>query len=87
MQDQLKRASISVVLNIAEGVGRFTKADKSHFYIISRGSAFEVIAVLQIIANQYSVDPNVLCHLRADFKEVVKMLFGLIKNVSPKPIL
>jgi four helix bundle protein len=44
---QLDRAATSVMLNIAEGSGRFTDKDKRNFYIISRGSLLECIAVLQ----------------------------------------
>ncbi len=33
--DQLRRASFSIMLNIAEGTGRFTKPDKRNFYVIS----------------------------------------------------
>ena len=38
---QIRRSSNSVTGNIAEAFGRKTRKDKSHFYIISRGSAFE----------------------------------------------
>jgi hypothetical protein len=41
LRDQLDRASVSIVLNIAEGSGRFTPAEKAHFYLIARGSAME----------------------------------------------
>ncbi len=50
LKDQLKRASISIVLNIAEGSSRFSYADRKNYFVISRGSAFECVAVLDIIS-------------------------------------
>ena len=41
LTSQIRRSSNSSTGNIAEAFGRKTKKDKSHFYIISRGSAFE----------------------------------------------
>lgn len=41
LTSQIRRSSNSVTGNIAEAFGRKTRKDKSHFYIISRGSAFE----------------------------------------------
>ena len=49
VRDQLQRASLSVVLNIAEGCGRFARAEKAHFYLIARGSAMECAAALDVL--------------------------------------
>lgn len=46
LADQLKRASLSVPLNIAEGNGKFNKAEKGKFYKIARGSSNECAAIL-----------------------------------------
>ncbi len=46
LRDQLTRASLSIPLNIAEGVGRVSAFDKAHFFAIARGSAMECGAVV-----------------------------------------
>jgi four helix bundle protein len=43
--DQLKRAALSVPLNIGEGAGKSTPADQAKHYVIARGSAMECGAI------------------------------------------
>ena len=45
LSDQLKRASLSIPLNIAEGTGKTKSNDKQKFYAIARGSAMECGAI------------------------------------------
>jgi four helix bundle protein len=49
VRDQLERASLSVVLNIAEAGGRRSRRDKARYYMIARGSATEVAALLDVL--------------------------------------
>ncbi|MBI4613424.1 MAG: four helix bundle protein [Planctomycetes bacterium] len=46
MADQLRRASLSIPLNIAEGSGKTTGADQRRSYAIARGSAMECGAII-----------------------------------------
>ena len=46
LADQLRRASVSILLNIAEGSGKLTFVDKAKFYGIARGSSMECGAAL-----------------------------------------
>ncbi len=46
MADQLRRASLFVPLNIAEGSGKNTAPDQRRFYSMARGSAMECAAII-----------------------------------------
>ena len=48
LADQLKRASWSIPLNIAEGCGKNRINDKKRFYAIARGSAMECAAIIDV---------------------------------------
>jgi len=52
LRDQLDRASIGIVLCIAEGAGRRSAPDKRRFYEMARGSATESAAVLDILRSR-----------------------------------
>jgi four helix bundle protein len=48
IRDQLKRAAMSVPLNIAEGAGKPTAPDRARFHGIARGSAMECGALVDV---------------------------------------
>ena len=78
LRDQLDRASVSIVLNIAEGAGRRTPADKAHFFTIARGSATECAAVLELLVARGFLTSPAHRHGRGLLVRVIQMLTRLI---------
>jgi four helix bundle protein len=82
VKDQLSRASFSIALNIAEGSGRFSKPDRRNFFIVSRGSVFECVAILDIMHDSGSIDKNVFDSFLQKGDELSRILYTMIKNLS-----
>ena len=80
MKNQLKRASMSVLFNIAEGSGRFTKPDRRNFFIISRSSVFECIAIIDLMKDFGEIEDSKYQQIYAMGEEISKMLFALITS-------
>ena len=71
LKNQFERASLSIVLNIAEGVAKLSAKDRKRFYQISLGSLNETLVILEIMENNILIKKGNL--VRAH-------LINLIKN-------
>lgn len=80
--DQLNRASLSIAANIAEGNGRFTKADRKHFFGIARGSAQECVPLLELAARRELIARDLHLELKDRLEEIARMLSGLINGLE-----
>ena len=74
LADQLKRATISIPLNIAEGAGKPTDKDRSRFHGIARGSAMECGAVLDLLLLQALAEPRTVNEAKSLLERLVAML-------------
>src|SRR4051812_45916991 len=90
LRDQLRRASQSIPLNIAEGCSRYTSKDKANFFRIARGSVFECVAILDV-AKKLELADRDLGELFRHLETIGRMLSGLINYIkgekykNPKP--
>ncbi|MCJ7449734.1 MAG: four helix bundle protein [Bacteroidales bacterium] len=78
--DQLRRASFSIMLNIAEGSSRFSHKDRKNFMVIARGSAFECVAILEYLYEMKELNQQSFDHFVKNLDEISRMLFGLIRK-------
>lgn len=80
--DQIRRASISITANLAEGSGRKSYKEKIHFIEIAFGSMTEVFCELQIACDLGYITIEQLDALRPQFTDVAKMLSGLRNSLA-----
>src|SRR4051812_3061278 len=80
LADQLRRAAVSGVLNIAEGYGRYHYLDCLRFYYIARGSITEVLSAL-ITCNELKYTVNELVKQRELCSSALRSLNGYIRYV------
>ena len=85
--DQLRRAVISIPSNIAEGSGRMTTKDQSHFYSIAYGSLMEVLAQLDVAWELEYITATEFETLELLINKEAKILSGLVakrNSLNPK---
>jgi len=82
VKNQLRRASLSIVLNIAEGSSRFSKPDRKNYSVIARGSVFECVAIFDILKDTGLMKTYEFNQLYSQAEEISKILFAMIKNLE-----
>jgi len=83
-KDQLDRASMSIPLNIAEGSGKFSGADRARFLEIARGSALECAACLDVLVARNLATAEEIAAQKESLVQIVQMLVGLLKKFSSR---
>lgn len=82
LTSQLKRASVSVASNIAEGTSRRTAVDFNRFLSMSLGSLFEIETQL-IIAQRIKLISNETCEIyKIKITELIKMIMAFKNHIK-----
>jgi len=79
---QIRRSSVSIPSNIAEGSGRESNKDFVRFLYISLGSLFEMQTQLEIAKNIEYLTEEEFNNLYEDSREIERMLVSLIKKLK-----
>ena len=85
MCDQLRRASVSITSNIAEGVNRFSVKDKAHFVEIAFGSMMEVSSQMEIAEELGYITMEERLSMDALVEEEARLLSGLLSSYKQSP--
>jgi len=80
--EQLEAAATSVPMNIAEGKGRYSKKEYSHFLIIARGSLYETMTLLEIFKMREWISIDDFETLTQQSVEIAKMINGINRNLK-----
>lgn len=80
-KDQIQRASVSIMNNIAEGFERMSNNEFRHFLYVAKGSCGEVRSMLILAKKLNKLPEEKADELKKISLEISKMLSGLIKTL------
>lgn len=81
--DLMRRAAISITSNLAEGSGRITPKDKSHFYAMAYSSLLELLNHVLISGDLGYINTSQISESRARIEKVSRIINGLRKSQHP----
>lgn len=81
-RDQIQRASVSIMNNIAEGYAKHSSKGFKNYLLISKGSAAEVESMLVLAFDLEYINDEIYQGLTAQVIEVSKILSGFIKKLE-----
>ena len=77
--EQIRRASLSISTNIAEGTGREGEKEARYFFNVAKGSVYEIVSLLRIMQLRQYISEKDYKTLYDQCDEIAKMLTGLLK--------
>jgi len=86
LRDQIQRAAVSIMSNIAEGFERGTNKEFIQFLFIAKGSAGEVRSQLYIALDLGYIKQDTFDSLNSDLLSISKQLSGFITYLQSTPL-
>lgn len=82
LRAQIERATLSITSNIAEGFGRQSLPDKKHFYIMARGSGYEVQNQLLVARDTKRISAEDFSKIAQLSLDSIRLIHGLIRSLE-----
>jgi four helix bundle protein len=79
---QLTKASLSILTNLCEGAGEFSRAEKARFYRLARRSAAECAGIVAAYRRLNLCDAALTAKAKKELVSIVSMLVGLIHSTE-----
>src|SRR5258708_37269003 len=83
-KNQLGRASLSIMLNIAEGSAKYSVKDRRNFFITARGSVFECASIICFLYDEGEIPEDLKTDFYSSFDEISRILYVMIKNLESR---
>jgi four helix bundle protein len=85
IKDQIRRASSSILLNLAEGSVKWSKKDKINFYRMSCASAAECMAAIDLFASYKMIEQQKAEEIKKALREIIASMQALIISIQNRP--
>ncbi len=79
---QLRKSAVSILSNIAEGAGRNTRGEFSHFLGISTGSLFELETQSIISEKVGFLEKNISLEISDEVSQIARMIYGFQNSIK-----
>ena len=82
LMEQWKHASLGILLNLAEGMGRMTEEDKKRFLDTARSCVYESVAIIDLLKSMKALEGDTYTELYDGYEKSSKMLLGMYRSYS-----
>lgn len=82
LSSQVRRAAVSILLNLAEGSAKKSDAEFNRFILISIGSLGEIVAILDILYDLTLINNQIRVEYTAECEKLAQQLYGFSRKLK-----